>query len=877
MNRNNKQSVIISLGIIVLLIIGYFFPVLKGQEIFQYDVISVKVATKALFEYKEKFGEMPLWTPRMFSGMPAIYLTNNIPGNIVSEFIHKLVVLIPYPINHALLGTIGFFAMLLALGVRPWLSLGFAIGFTFFSYNIQIVEAGHINKFMSIMLTPWLFTGIFLMLEQKKFWLGSLVALPGILYLLYSNHVQIIYYDIIIAVIIGIYYLIRYLKDKREELPYFGKASALLILILLASALAQANRYIPLRSYTKYSIRGPSELVRDKNTMSGKGGLDRDYAYRWSFGKGEALTLIVPNAAGGPSTSALSEDSHSFQWLQENRVPNAYQIIQRFPTYWQQQPFTSGGIYIGIVIMTLLVLALFFDLPIMYPFLVVALLGFNLSLGRHAPSIGTSLLLISLPLLHSYLKKKIKTEPYKLGTGLFLLGLAVFMFDDGGSYSLIDFFFEYIPLYNKFRVPATQLVMVSFAVPIVAAVGTEEFLRKKDFEFLKPRLIYTSAIVLGFLFFFYLFGTEFFSFSGPNDSRYGFPQPLLEALKKDRIEMYRKDLLRSIFFALLTLALLWSAAKEFLKNKELIAGALSALIIFDNVSVARRFLNAKNFVEPQETEAALNPKPYEQFLLQDTTYYRVFPLSEDPFNDGHTPYYLHSVGGYSPAKLKRYQQLIEAQLSKGVPNVMNMLNTKYIITQDSLPFPFLQLVYKSPDKKLVYLNRAAYGPAWITPQVIVVKIPDQALDTLDNVNSYLTAVIEEKDKQHLTNFDTSPVDSNEYVRLLYQDNQKLQYEYNSPKTRFVTFSEIYYPGWNLYIDGKKAHVFQTNFVLRGAIIPAGKHRLEFRFEPDFVEISSTVSYAGSALWLLLFAITLYFLWKENKAKNREQTSTNNEN
>ncbi len=871
MKLRNKQSVWIPLGIIVFIILLYFFPILKGKVIFQYDVVSSKAASKSLMEYKEKFGVMPLWNPRMFSGMPTIYLANETPGNFVAKTIHKTLSLIPYPVNYALVGSIGFFVMLLTLGIRPWLALGFSLGFTFFSYNVQIVEAGHTNKFMSIMAFPWMLAGLFLLFERKEILWGTILSLFGIILELYTNHIQIIYYNILISAIIFVYYFVKFLKNK--DFPYFGKASALLIIILLASVMAQANRYIPLRAYAKYSIRGPSELVRDKDTASGKGGLDMDYAYRWSLGKGEALTLIAPNAAGGPSTSALGEESQSFQWLQQNRVPNAYQIIQRFPTYWQEQPFTSGGIYVGIVIMTLLVTALFFEVPLMYPLLIIALLGLNLSLGKHAISILSSLFIIALPLLHSYLKTKLKIESYKLGTGFFLLGLGVFIFDSGGGYRLIDFFFEYLPLYNKFRVPSTQLVMVSLSAPIIAALGTEQFLRKKDFDFLKPRLIYASTIVLGFLLFFYLFGTEFFSFSGPNDSRYGFPQGLLDALKQDRMEMYNKDFLRSIFLAAITLAFLWLAAKELLKNKNIIAGALSALIIFDNVSVARRFLNSENFVEPQETETPLQPRPYEQFIMQDTTYYRIFPLSEDPFNDGHTVYYLNSVGGYSPAKLKRYQQLIETHLGKGVPNVMNMLNTKYIVTQDSLPFPFLQLVYKTPDRKFVYLNRAAFGPAWITSQVITVKIPDQALDTLDKVNSYFTAIIEEKDKKHLTSFDTSRPDSNEYIKLIYHDNLKLIYEFNSPKTRFVTFSEIYYPGWNLYIDGKPAHVFQTNFVLRGAIIPAGKHKLEFRFEPDFIQTAATVSYIGSALWILLFAISAFFLWKKYK-KNPSQENNN---
>ena len=862
MDKTQKRAIVISILVIVITVVLYFLPVLKGKVLFQYDMISGGSAMHALHEYKEKFGELPLWTPRIFSGMPTLYLGFEKKPNWAFVIFYHLRGHL-YPIQVMIVGLIGFFVMLLILGVRPYLALGASIAFGFFSYNMQIIEAGHITKFQTIMTAPWIFAGLFMLFDKKKTAWALLILLFAMPLQINSGHIQITYYMVIIALIYWFYELIMYIKSKQIKL--FVLKSLLVGSIVMVTLLLFAPNQYPLYSYAKYSIRGPSELVRDKKQKKYTGGLDKDYAYSWSYGRKELLTLIAPGALGEGSTYELGEDSKFYEWLVSRNVPNAYKFAQQAPTYWGEQPFVSGGIYIGAVILTLFVVALFFDVPIMLPFIVATLLGILLALGKHSVSVFSGIILISLPIVHSILKKKLKMPPYKLGTILFFIGFVILLFD-GGGYRIIDLFFDYVPLFNKFRVPTTHLVMVAFCVPLVAAVGVNNFLDKNDWNYVKQRLIYATVIVLGLLGFFWLFGSELFSFSGPNDSKFQFPQELLNALKEDRINMYKKDLLRAILYALASIGVLWAYAKKYLESTRVVSMALTILIMLDNIPVGLRYLSHDDFVEPEDIERVKAPKPWVQVIQQDTTYFRVFPLSENPFNDGHTPYYLNTIGGYSPAKLKRYQQLIEEHISKGVPNVLNMLNTKYIIHTDTLPIPFFRPIKRTPDGRIIHLNLTNYGPAWITPKVIIAKIPDEALDTLDNVYSKEIAVIEQKDAKYLEPFDTSKVDSSEYIKLVYHSFMKLVYEYNSPKKRFVTFSEIYYPGWKLYVDGKETHVFHTNFVLRGAIIPPGKHKLVFKFEPEVIKIASILGYIGFFSWLLLLGVAVFLILKERKNK-----------
>lgn len=840
------------------------------------DFASVTAVQRSSIEFYEKFKETPYWLPRQFGGMPS-YLTSAVPDGSLPEILYAYFFrkVLPYPYGTLILLMLGmFFLLYVVWDVRPWVAAACAIASGFATYNLLLIEAGHLTKIIALSWVPWILFGFFLILRKKQYYLGIFILSLATAFQIMTNHYQIIYYTLILLTILWIVETFRLLKQ--QSFSQWMLFTALLAFGGLLGTLLLVHKLYATWEFAKVSNRGPSEIQEEgaqQSTISG--GLTKKDAYGWSYSRAELLNLWIPNASGGASYMELDKRSFFYQWLIRHGVPasQALSQVKSAPTYWGGQPFTGGPAYIGAVLLFLFFLGLLLpvDPYVKYGILYVSLIYLLLALGKYSIDLSAALVILSLPILYLFLNKRFRRPEY-FGIALFFVGVLIFI-NSGSSYTFMDLFFDYIPLFNKFRAPSTILSMLSVVLPILAALGVENFFQLSKEQAL--RLLYTLAVLVGgVLLLLYLLPEAFFDFSSPMDERFRqwIPAELYESFResliKDRIQLFKKDVLRTFFFSLLTFALLWFYKKQQRLKQWQVGLALSVLMAADLLGVDWRFLNKEDYTTPRQYETQFNPLPYEQWLLQnDTSYYRILPLAiGDPFSDGHTAYYFHTVAGYSPVYIKRYRQMINRYIGdKFYPQILNILNCKYIITSKPMPMPQWQLIHQISQggkQYFIYLNKANLGPAWIVEAPLVVPNADAAIDTLVKVPLDKYAIIEEKDAASVKGVKAIPRDSAEYVKLLYHDDIRLRYEYYSPYKRIVVFSENFYPeGWHFTIDGRPAKLFRADFTLRAAVIPPGKHVLKMHFYPDKVYRFLRVAQAASVLVLFLF---LWILWRWRK-------------
>ncbi|MCZ2357152.1 MAG: YfhO family protein [Bacteroidia bacterium] len=871
-------STIICLTVMLLLSVLYFQPLLKHKVLQQSDLLQVAGMDQDAKLYRESHpGEQAYWIKTMFSGMPTYTIFLEFKGNILSA-LHSLFLLgMPFPIGILFFGMAFMFALMRTIGVSSWLALAIGIAYGFSSYNIIIVEAGHYSKFFAIMHAPGLLLAAVLAYRNKPILGGALMAFFMGLQVA-DNHVQMTYYFGLVLACYVLYELVRHIHERKI-------VSYLLTTLLLGVGIAigvavNATNMLPVYEYSKFSIRGPSELSTSSDDQKA-GGLDRDYAFQWSYGREELLTLLIPNALGGSSNGKLGKSSETYKALTEYGVgtEEAENYIRTWPLYWGDQPFTSGPTYFGALICFGFILGLILvDSGLKWALLYATLLSCLLSLGRHSLNVPEAIVVLALPIIFYFTKNRVKLPApgyALLLAGIAWIGLYMFGSDPASSYRFTDLFFDYVPFYSKFRAVASMLVMASLTMPILAGLGFQEVIQnKKDSKEIQLAVFWAAGITAGLALILAVLGSTFFSFQGPNDANLGFPEQLkkqlMTALYADRADILRNDAIQAVIFIALAAGLLWLFIKKTISNPIIIGIGVSVIMLFNLWLVDKRFVNTSDFRDKEDNEQFFAMKETEQFLLEkDKTYYRVFPMNRNPFNDGRTPYYLNSIGGYNAAKIRRYQQLIDAHISKMNPNVLNMLNTKYIIHNQKLSFPQWPELLATKDGEYLYQNLNAYGNAWICEKVIIVPTPDAALDTLDGVNSMFTAIVEQKDAAITQHFSQDTVDyNNEYIKIQNHDNHKLTYLYHSPKTRFVTFSEVYYPkGWKAFIDEKEVPIIHTNFVLRGLVIPAGDHKIEMRFHPEIIDTTETYSRIASVILIIFIGFAGFWEWR-NYRKNQ---------
>ncbi len=796
----NKQLInkilphLIAILIFIAISFIYFSPLLEGKVIRQHDKTTFLGMSKEIVDYRKATGEEALWTNSMFGGMPAYLISVQSKSNLIKH-IDNFLKTFERPASQVFLCLLGFYFSLLIFGVNPWLSLAGAIAFTFSSYFFIIISAGHNTKVFAIAYMSPIIAGIY-QAYRGKLLLGSAVASLFLALQLLSNHLQITYYTLIIVLIFGLVEFVYVVKERKWV--NFLKATGILIIVAMLALASNSSKIIPTLEYGKYSIRGKSELTHNESNKTS--GLDKDYATAWSYGIDETLTLLIPNFNGGASAGPVGENSASFEFFKKLQGEKyASQVIKQLPLYWGDQPGTSGPVYFGAIIMFFFVFGIFIvDPKIKWWLIFATVLSVMLSWGHNFPFF----------------------------TNLFL---------------------DYFPGYNKFRVVAMTLVIAQFTVPLMAIIALKKVFENGEDQIKLEKAFKNSFyIVGGIALFFALLPGLFFDFAANSDQGYIAQggQALVDALREDRKMLLRKDAFRSFMFILLSAIVVYAFLKNKLKKNYAFA-ALIVLILVDMWAIDRRYLNNDNFVTKREAKEPFKMSQANQRILQDRDpNFRVLNLTVDPFNDASTSYFHKSIGGYHGAKMRRYQELIEHQISKNNMDVLNMLNTKYFIVPDNNRQPVAQY------------NQEALGNAWFVEDYRIVPDADAEIQALSEFDPSREAVVDQRFEEFVQgkNFIT---DTASFIELKEYKPNHLTYFANCANEKLAVFSEIYYSkGWNVYIDGNVADHFRVNYVLRSMVVPEGNHTIEFKFEPDSYKMGNKVSLAGSII-LLVFLVLVF--------------------
>jgi len=798
---------LLAIVIFFALAVFYFSPVMfENKDLPQGDVTSSLGWGNDLREYHDKTGEYAFWSNAMFGGMPANYAYMPNTNNIFQKFAKILMLnLPPLHVGVFFLYMLGFYIFLLAIGCSSWLSIIGAIAYALASYNLIILDAGHVNKGL-VMATMAPIIGGIILTYRKKFLLGSLITLFFTGMNVLWNHQQISYYLLIIILVLGIVYFIYAIKE--HTVKDFFKSSLILVVVAVLAVLPAMDRLLPTADYSKETMRGGAVLKQNPNGVKEKSGLEIDYAFMWSYGKAESMTLLIPNIYGGSSQYDIGRDSKTYEALRQ--TGQGEQFCKQSPAYWGDQPGTSGPVYIGAIICFLFVLGLIIVKgPEPWWILISTIIALILSWGRNFEGVN-------------------------------------------------EFLFNYLPLYNKFRTPSMALVIVEVTMATLAILAIKEIWTRKDkASMLKPVYI-AAGITGGLCLLFALFGGSMFSFTGATDA--SFPSWLVQAMQEDRKHMLTSDAWRSLIYILLAVGMIWLFLKAKIKPA-LLLSALGLLILVDLWSVDKRFLNDDSFL-PKRTAKAITPTENDLKILQDKDPdYRVLNLATNTFNESKTSFFHKSIGGYSPAKFRRYQDIIDYHLSNRGVNmkVLNMLNTRYVI------------VPTEQGGSTVQQNPGALGNAWFVESIQWVNSPDEEINALTNFDPRKVAIID-KVWQKTLGMDVIGKSDSSSVLLTSYSPKKLVYSYNAKFENLCVFSEVFYKTWRAYVDGVEVTPIRVNYILRGLKVPAGKHQIEFRCEDTLYAKSTQISLWASILVSLVMIGLLAGLYFENRKNKRAAKS-----
>ncbi|NCA85816.1 MAG: hypothetical protein EOM83_09610 [Clostridia bacterium] len=780
----------------VALTLIYFSPLLEGQKLRQSDTDHWRGMSKEIVDYRAETGQEPLWTNSMFGGMPAYQISAIYKGTYL-KFVDKILKLgLPHPASLVFLYFLGFFILLLILRVNPWLAVLGSIGFAFSSYFFIILDAGHNSKAHAIGYMAPVLGGIILAYRGKYLWGAALTALFLGLELS-ANHLQITYY---LALIVFIFVIVQAVDSFRKKmLPGFVKASAVLLVAALLAVAANLPNIWATWEYGKYTIRGATELTSEQENRTS--GLDIDYATQWSYGRAETFTLLMANFMGGASGAHPDENSATFDELKKVLpAQQATAYLPYFSLYWGSQPFTSGPVYAGAIMIFLFVLGLLV-VPGKYKWWLLAatVLSILLAWGKN------------------------------------------FM-------PFTEFFLHYMPGYNKFRAVSMTLVIAELTIPLLGVLALSAIFDKNmDRKRAMKQLFVATGITGGLLLLLLIIGGNAFSFSSAGDARLveaGFPVSLIEALHVDRAALMRAEALRSLLFILLAAAMIWLALAKKMKAQFAFIG-LILLVTIDMWTVNKRYLNDENFDAARKIEVPYTATQADKQILADKTPgFRVLNQTVSTFNDANTSYFHKSIGGYHGAKLRRYQELIDAHISKGNMKVLDMLNTRYFIVADQ---------NKAPAARL---NPGALGNAWIVGKYRLVDNADAEIAALNNFDPATEAIIDRQFANQLQDY-RSGSDSAAAIKLTSYAPNELHYSFSSAKDELVVFSEIYYDkGWNVYVDDKPMPYLRANYVLRGMVVPSGQHEIVWKFEPAVYHTGGLVAAIFSIIILLGFFAAL---------------------
>ena len=795
-------------GIFIIASAIYFFPALQGKVVYGGDNINGTAAVQEGWNYFQKTGDSSYWTNAQFSGMPAYQI-----GGFryrASQIIYPLYWFFQRGAHNVyfimLFYLLAFYSLLRTFKIDKWLSVAGAFAISLSSYFFVIIAATHNAKCIAITWMTMALVG-FLLTMRQKYALGAIITMLAIPMGFYI-HPQMAYY---ICMLIGVLYFAEiYIHIKAKQWKELGIATLIFAISFAVGLGIGASGFFANREYAKETMRGGhSDLEKVTDEKNKTEGLDLDYATAWSYGKMETMTFLIPNYMGAASGYNIGDKSVLYKDLVKVGVPRsqAKHFCQSAPTYWGEKAFTSGPVYIGAIICFLFLLGLMIvSGPYKWALLVATLFSIFLSWGHN-------------------------------------------------MMWLTELFFNYFPQYNKFRAVESILIVAEITMPLLALLSVQQLVNDKEKNTRNDKYVLiaggiTAAICLIFAF----FGNSICSFTSSYDNNWKgqVGDEIYRMILDQRAAMMTADAWRSFFFVLAATILLYIYVKKPFKTLYL-GLALTALVVADMWPVDKRFCNDANFVTVKDRDKAFKIQPWEEQILQDDDYYRVFNLTVSPFNDARTGYRLHNVGGYSAAKLRRYQDLIDEHLSRMNMNVYNMLNTRYFIVKGNNGAPRVEY------------NPEAFGNAWFVDSVLVVNTANEESDALRTLDLHHIAVTDSTFAKYVLATST-PHDPSASVEFISYTPKRLEYQTHSMINKTLVFSEIYYPyGWKATIDGESADIYRVNYMLRAMNIPAGEHHIVMLFDPDSVRKGDTIAICCIViLFMTIIGAIGYYIYTRKK-------------
>lgn len=792
-------------GFIVIAVI-YFYPVLSGKQLAQSDIAQYTGMAKEQIDFRNEYHEEPYWTNSGFGGMPTYQLGAKYPHNYIKSLDSALRFL-PRPADYLFLYFIGFYLLMLSLKVKPLKAFFGALAFGFSTYLIIIIGVGHNAKAHAIAYIPMLLAGI-IYVFNKRYLIGGIITVLATGLEIQANHFQMTYYFLFLILFVAIIYIIDIVKEK--DFKHLYKSIGIFAITAILGLGMNATNLLATSEYAKNSTRSNSDLTftpegkkkTDNNAMS------YEYITEYSYGIGESLNLLSPKLFGGSSIEDLGPESSMYQFIISQNVPEheARDLVKHMPTYWGDQTSVAAPAYIGIVVFFLAILAIFLE------------------------------------------KRRIK---YALVAGIILSLLLSY----GKNFSaLTEFFINYVPLYDKFRAVSSIQVVLELCMPVLAILGLTAYFNTDEESRKKPLLI-SAGIVAGILILLIL-GNGGFDFTGANDKFYAqqYGPEFMRVLKEDRETLYFSSIYRSFGFLAVAFAALYLFSKKvFLQFTTVILVGL--IMVLDLFIVAKHYVKADDFVSKSQIERPFGePTEADARILEDTTHFRVFEI-EGNMSSARASYFHQSIGGYNAVKPRKYQELFDYQIANNNIGVLNMLNTKYIIKNDQ------------EGRPQALENPEANGNAWFVSKVKFVKSADEEMKALTKLNTKDEVVVNTlaNDGQDFKGAYSIFKDSTSSIQLMSYKPNHLKYVSNNSKNGFGVFSEMYYKnGWKATIDGKETSILNVDYVLRGLQIPAGKHTIEFKFEPEVVKTGSTIALLSTILVLLGIGLSIFYWRKQNQ-------------
>jgi hypothetical protein len=797
----------IAIGIFIAVAFAYCMPQLQGKKLSAHDNISFVGMAHEAMEYHKATGKEVMWSNSMFGGMPTYTTTvlfeNDASPNYIG-YMQNILQAVGKPAYFFFIAMVCFYLLMRVLKVDRWVAVIGSFAYAFSTYNPIIISVGHDTKMLTMGYLPAAIAGLYLIYDKK--WLtGAAIWCLSVALMAINNHFQVIYYYLFIFLAFGVAMLVNAIRTN--GLKDFILASVIAIAAGLVGVGPAMVSILPTNEYAKATMRGGASELSGHDVKT-NGGLDKEYAFRWSNGIAETFCIMIPDLFGGSSGEPAA------------KAPKTSEAIggraDKLPLYWGPQPFLSGPVYFGAVVCFLFVLGtMLIKSPHKWWIIAASFMGIMLSWGK--------------------------------------------------NFSAVNYFlFDHLPMLNKFRTPSMALVVPQFLFPLLGAWALNDVLQKKYTQVeVFAKLKIAAGVTAGLCLLLGLGASMFFDFSGASDAQM---QPeLVKLLKEDRASLATTSGLKSAFYILAAAGLIWAFVFDKIKSNIFIGG-LALVMVIDLMPIAYQYLNETNYEEAGDYDSIFQPREVDKAIMKDPDpYYRVLDLSKDTYNDAVQAYFHKSVGGYSPAKMEIYQDLIDRHMSRGYNGaVLNMLNTKYII------------VGREPGKEQVIPNPKANGNAWFVNEIKWAKTADEEMDALNApdlgdttilpnaFDPLKTAIVRENLKSVIGDYAIGK-DSAAYVRLAKYGLNDLSFTSKNANDGFAVFSDIYYDkGWKAYVDGKETPIVRTNYVLRGIKIPKGEHKIEFQFRPQSFYLGKNITMASSILIILICLAALFPLFKKPK-------------